>query len=188
VLATLVAACGGATGGGAAGGGANDGGTVDGGTVDGGTGGGGDVTVPAASLPDSPDALPEMDLAGFETLVGDLRGTPVLVNVWASWCGPCNEEAPRIAAAHASYGDRIRFVGVDILDSREGARDFIATHGWAFPSVFDPDAEIRDGLGLIGQPVTLFYAADGTLVSSYTGPIPEAELEARIAEILPAQA
>lgn len=169
VLFTLAAACGGATG-------------------DGASGGGTDASPAARSLPDSPDALPEFDLAGFETLLGDLRGTPVLVNVWASWCGPCNEEAPRIATAQATYGDRVRFVGVDILDSREGAREFIATHGWSFPSVFDPDAEIRDGLGLIGQPVTLFYSADGTLVSSYTGPIPEDELEARIAEILPAQA
>lgn len=169
VLATVAAACGAAAGGGTAGGGA-------------------DAPPPATGIPDSPDALPEVDLAGFETLLGDLRGTPVLVNVWASWCGPCNEEAPRIAAAHAAYGDRIRFLGVDILDSREGARSFIATHGWGFPSVFDPDAAIRDGLGLFGQPVTLFYAADGTLVSSYTGPIPEAELEARIAEILPTQA
>ena len=172
VIAALAAACGGATGA----------------PAEGGAGGGGAAPAPAERLPDSPDALPGFDLAGFEAAIGDLRGTPVLVNIWASWCGPCNEEAPRIAAAHATYGDRIRFVGVDILDSREGARGFIATHGWGFPSVFDPDAEIRDGLGLIGQPVTLFYAADGTLVSSYTGPIPEAELEARIAEILPAQA
>lgn len=171
-------------GGGTPGGGATGGGTVDDGTANGGA----ETPVPAAGLPDSPDALPEFDLAGFETLVGGLRGTPVLVHVWASWCGPCNEEAPRIAAAHAEYGDRIRFLGVDILDSREGARDFIATYGWDFPSVFDPGAEIRDGLGLLGQPVSLFYAADGTLVSTYTGPLSEAELEARIAEILPAEA
>ena len=52
---------------------------------------------------------------------------------------------------------------VDILDTRSDARGFLAEHGWTFPSVFDATGAIRDGLGLLGQPVTLFYAADGTL-------------------------
>lgn len=151
----------------------------------GGETGGGDGSA-AATLPTEPDALPEFTLADYETLIGGLRGTPVVVNIWASWCGPCNEEAPTLAAAHATYGDRVQFLGVDILDSREGAREFIATYDWRYPSVFDPDGAIRDGLGLLGQPVTLFYSADGLLISSYTGAIPEAEFEARIAEILPA--
>jgi thiol-disulfide isomerase/thioredoxin len=136
----------------------------------------------AALLPTSVDALPALDLAGFRELLGQVRGTPLVVNVWASWCGPCQEEAPRMAAA-AAGNPGVQFLGVDILDTRSDARGFLAEHGWTFPSVFDATGAIRDGLGLLGQPVTLFYAADGSLASTYTGPIPEAELTARIAAI-----
>jgi hypothetical protein len=55
------------------------------------------------------------------------------------------------------YGDRVRFIGVDILDQRASARDFMSEFGWTYPSVYDPSGAIRDGLGLLGQPVTLFY-------------------------------
>ena len=136
----------------------------------------------AALLPTSVDALPALDLAGFRELLGQVRGTPLVVNVWASWCGPCQEEAPRMAAA-AAGNPGVQFLGVDILYTRSDARGFLAEHGWTFPSVFDATGAIRDGLGLLGQPVTLFYAADGSLASTYTGPIPEAELTARIAAI-----
>mgnify|MGYP006269599991 CR=1 FL=1 len=159
----------------------------------GGAGGGADAPPPAGPavnaagaelLPTEADALPEFDLDAYDALLGQLRGTPIVVNLWASWCGPCAEEAPRLAAAHAAYGERVQFLGVDVLDTADGARPFIARQGWRYPSVADPDGAIRDGLGLLGLPVTLFYGSDGTLVASYTGPIPEAELEARIAEIL----
>jgi thiol-disulfide isomerase/thioredoxin len=138
----------------------------------------------AALLPTSVDTLPDVDLAGFRALLGQVAGTPLVVNVWASWCGPCQEEAPRLAAA-ARANPGVQFLGIDILDTRSDARAFIAEHGWTFPSLFDATAEVRDGLGLLGQPVTLFYAADGTLASSYMGPIPAEVLAERIAGIAP---
>lgn len=173
VLATSASACGGATGGGA------DAPPPVGPAVN---------AAHVEALPTDVDALPEFDLDGYLALLDDVRGTPIVVNLWASWCGPCAEEAPRLAAAHATYGDRVQFLGVDVLDTADGARPFIAAQGWAYPSIADPDGAIRDGLGLLGLPVTLFYAADGTLVGSYTGPIPADELDARIAAILPAEA
>lgn len=142
--------------------------------------------VQAELLPTRVDSLPQFDLETYEELLGQVRGTPLVVNIWASWCGPCNEEAPHLAAAHMEYGDRVQFLGVDILDAREGAREFLDRHGWAYPSVFDPSGAIRDGLGLLGQPVTLVYAADGRLLSTYTGAIAAAELDARIREALAA--
>lgn len=137
----------------------------------------------AALLPTTADALPDMDLAGFEALLGQVRGTPLVVNVWASWCGPCREEAPVIAAAVADHPE-VQFLGIDILDTRASAREFIVEQGWTHPNVFDGPGAIRDGLGLLGQPVTLFYAADGTLVSSYTGAIPADELDRRIGDLV----
>lgn len=138
----------------------------------------------AELLPTDVAALPEFDLATYEELLGQLRGTPVLVNFWGSWCGPCRDEAPELAAAHREFGDDVQFLGVDILDARESAREFIAEFDWRYPSVFDPPAAIRDGLSLLGQPVTLFYDASGELVDRWVGPIPPDELDARIIAIL----
>ncbi|HEY7660860.1 MAG TPA: TlpA disulfide reductase family protein [Actinomycetota bacterium] len=136
----------------------------------------------SGSLPSDPEALPEFTLARYERMIEDLRGTPVVVNVWASWCGPCRQEAPHLAAAAAEHDD-IQFVGVDILDERESAREFIREFGWSYPSVFDPPGAIRDGLGLLGQPVTLFYDASGELVATWTGALSESVLDERLAEI-----
>jgi thiol-disulfide isomerase/thioredoxin len=134
----------------------------------------------ATLLPDDAFALPEFDLSRYERLLAQLHGTPILVNFWGSWCAPCRDEASHLASAHASYGDRVQFLGVDILDAREGAREFMREFGWTYPSVFDPPASIRDGLGLLGQPVTLFYDAEGNLVDRWVGPIPRDELTTRL--------
>lgn len=120
-------------------------------------------------LPTSPTALPHFDLATFRELLVQLRGAPVVVNVWASWCGPCAVEAPELAAVAAEYEGRVQFVGVDIQDSRGPAREFIIRYGWPYPSVFDQTGAIRDGLGFIGQPVTVVYDADGNEVHVFSG-------------------
>jgi thiol-disulfide isomerase/thioredoxin len=127
----------------------------------------------ASLLPRTADELPEMDPAAFSRLLGELQGTPVLVNFWGAWCPPCHDEMPRLVAAHREFGDRVQFVGVDILDSRPEARAFIADYDMAFPSVFDPPDAIKTSLGQNGQPVTVFYRRDGGFYSSYVGPIPE---------------
>lgn len=137
-------------------------------------------------LPSDPAALPAFDLASYRSLLEELQGRPVLVNFWASWCGPCRQEAPHLAAAHAEYGERVQFIGVDILDSRGSARAFMREAAWTYPSVFDQNGSIRDGLGLIGQPVTLFYDAGGELVETWVGPIGEADLVDRLHRILAA--
>jgi thiol-disulfide isomerase/thioredoxin len=143
-----------------------------------------DNALEADLLPTNAVELPEFDLARFERLLGELRGTPVLVNVWGSWCQPCREEAGHLAAAHREFGDRVQFLGIDILDARESARAFMEEFDWTYPSVYDPPGAIRDSLGLLGQPVTLFYAANGELAGRWVGPIPPDELRRRLADLL----
>ncbi|HET8526624.1 MAG TPA: TlpA disulfide reductase family protein [Actinomycetota bacterium] len=145
---------------------------------------GGPVTA-TGRLPSNPYALPEFDKAAYDKMLARQRGTPVLVNIWASWCGPCRQEAPLLSAASRTYGDRVQFVGVDILDARDSARAFMHESGWTYPSVFDPSGAIRNGLGVLGQPATLFYDADGKLVSTWLGPLTEEVLARRIDAILP---
>ncbi|MGQ0670716.1 MAG: TlpA family protein disulfide reductase [Actinomycetota bacterium] len=148
----------------------------------GGAGPGADGTV--SLLPADPFELPSFDFATYEELLGQLEGTPVVVNIWASWCGPCRSEAPHLAAAARAYESRVQFLGVDILDARESAREFMREFGWTYPSVFDETGAIRDRLGIIGQPATLFYGADGVLVDTWIGPIGEAELTKAVEELL----
>jgi thiol-disulfide isomerase/thioredoxin len=143
----------------------------------------GNATV-ADLLPTDAAALPSFDLGRFEALLGELHGTPVVVNVWGSWCGPCKEEAPGLVRAHDRYGDRVQFLGVDVLDARDSAREYQVTYHVTYPSVFDPPGAIRDGLGLLGQPATLFYDAGGTLVRTWSGPISDERLDASITQIL----
>jgi cytochrome c biogenesis protein CcmG/thiol:disulfide interchange protein DsbE len=140
----------------------------------------------AELLPTQVDALPSFDPAKFERLLAQLEGTPVIVNFWGSWCAPCRQEAPDLAKAARTYGDRIQFLGIDILDDRAGARAFIEEYGWTYPSLFDPGGSIRDELGLLGQPVTIFYAADGERIQelTWTGVLPPDELRAGIETLL----
>lgn len=138
----------------------------------------GDGTTAAGGplLPADPYELPAFDMAMYEQLLTQLEGTPVLVNIWASWCAPCRDEAPLLASAHEEFGDRVQFVGLDILDERGSAREFMREYGWTYPSVFDAAGGIRDGLGILGQPATLFYDASGELVTTWTGPLTEEAL------------
>lgn len=138
----------------------------------------------AALLPTYVGELPDMDPAGFAALLAQVRGTPMVVNVWASWCVPCRAEAPGLAAASARYGSRVQFLGIDVLDDRSDARAFVEEHGWTYPSVFDATHAIPTSLGHSGQPVTLFYSADGTLVDVVDGQISAAALEQGIQDLL----
>lgn len=124
-------------------------------------------------LPVFADTLPRMDPDTFERLLAQLDGTPVLVNFWGSWCSPCEDEMPRLVGAHDEFGDRVQFLGVDIIDSRKAATAFMAEYGMTFPSVFDPPDVIKTSLGQFGQPTTVFFRSDGTFEFAYAGPIPE---------------
>jgi len=139
----------------------------------------------APLLPTGASALPQFDFATYRDLLGQLKGTPVVVNIWAAWCAPCRAEAPDLAAASRSYGSRVQFLGVDILDSRSSARSFMAEYGWTYPSVFDPAAEIRNGLGFVGQPDTIFYDARGRIAMTWQGPLTPEALQKGLRRILP---
>lgn len=128
--------------------------------------------------------LPSFDFARYERLLYELRGTPVVVNIWASWCGPCREEAAALVDAAKRYGDRVQFLGVDIQDDRGEAIAFSARYDVPYASVFDAAGEIHDALGFVGLPDTLFYGADGTLVATWTGPLTDDALRTNLERLL----
>ncbi|MGH2695683.1 MAG: TlpA family protein disulfide reductase [Actinomycetota bacterium] len=135
-------------------------------------------------LPEDRLALPQFDLAKYEALLDELRGTPVVVNFWASWCAPCRIEAPGLARLAREFEGRVQFLGVNILDARRPARDFILEFDWQYPSVFDPTGEIRDGLGYIGQPITVIYDRNGRKAFEWAGVVTETQLREEIRRVI----
>ena len=115
-------------------------------------------------------AAPLLDESGVLELES-LRGTPVVLNFWASWCGPCIEEAPMLSRAWREYGDRVEFVGVDIRDARSDALAFVAQTGLGYVHIRDEDLEIYDDYGLTGQPETFFIDDEGVVVEHVNGPL-----------------
>ena len=109
--------------------------------------------------------------ASFASEIEQTNGL-VLVDFWASWCGPCRDEAPMLAAAENAYGERITFVGVNIRDDISDARRFVREHGLDYLHVRDDDLSIYDDYGLTGQPETFLIRADGTIAQHVAGPFP----------------
>ncbi len=111
--------------------------------------------------------------------------SPVVANVWASWCGPCRLEFPDLQAVSADRGDEVAFLGVDTDDSADAANDFLAELPLPYPSISDPDSDVRKELGLRGLPGTAFYDRDGNLVYLKQGPyLSEDDLNADIDKYL----
>jgi thiol-disulfide isomerase/thioredoxin len=140
--------------------------------------------VSAPLLPAGPCDLPTFDHARFQELLGQLHGTPVVVNVWGSLCGPCIYEAPQLASVARRYEGRVQFVGVDTNDLRPLARGFILKHGYPYPSVFDPDKSVLNGLNLRGPPDTLIFDGSGKRVFLMPGPITETILLRELAKVV----
>lgn len=127
--------------------------------------------------------IPEIDPAAFQQLLADLD-RPAVVNVWASWCLPCRDEAPLLQAAHERYGDRIEFIGLDVEDAQPAGRAFIQEFGLTFVHYFDFEAAVPAQLGGIGIPRTYFFAPGGELVALHNGVLDQETLDARIRELL----
>lgn len=109
-------------------------------------------------------------LAALEKQIEALEGTPVLVNKWASWCGPCREEFPYLQQEAADHADEVAFIGINSNDSQAAAETFLRDHPIPYPSFFDPDEEIAFSFDAVSQPVTLILDADGEVVHKRTGP------------------
>jgi thiol-disulfide isomerase/thioredoxin len=164
-LLLLAGACGG------------DGGEGDGEGTGGGTGqvqlAGGDVGT--AVLPGLGDGAEAVDLAA-------LRGSPVVVNFWASTCPPCVREMPALEAVHRAAGDDVAFVGVAVQDRVDAALELAAETGVTYALAADPRGELFTGAGAVLLPTTLVLDADGEVVRRLSGEITVAELTDVLAE------
>ncbi len=140
-----------------------------------------------ASAPAAAKGLPDLVLpclgGGRGVRLAGLRGTPLVINVWAQWCTPCRAEAPYLSAVAKDAGDQVMIMGIDYSDPQpDAAIEFAAAAGWTYPQLYDPDKRTTDGLRIASSPPqTVFVAADGTISYVHVGPFTsEAQLRTAI--------
>lgn len=160
---------------------------------------GGDDNAPQKTLaevtPDMTGADPRLvrlvDQAGellpgeeqaFNARLKELRGLPIVANKWASWCHPCVAESPAFQETAKKLGNRVAFLGVDVFDDADGAKEFLTKHPMPYPSYVDKNTEISKQFPPAqSPPVTNFYDVDGRLVHTEAGEITTA---ARLQELI----
>jgi len=137
---------------------------------------------PLAALHEQANELLPGGTAAYEKRIAELKGYPVVANIWASWCGPCRFEFPTLQKLSARYGKRVAFLGVNSQDSNANAREFLAEAPVSYPSYTDPGKGLIESLGGIGGlPDTAFYDRTGKLVHLQQGPYTDdSELEADV--------
>jgi cytochrome c biogenesis protein CcmG/thiol:disulfide interchange protein DsbE len=134
------------------------------------------------------DRAPEFvlaDLDGNPVTLADLRGRPVIVNFWASWCGPCVEEFPLLNTAAAAHeDDGLAVVGIVFRDRSEAARDFLARMGATWPAAMDPGEAVATRFGIIWPPASFFIDRQGVVVGRQIGQLSAVDLQRGLARIL----
>ena len=113
-------------------------------------------------------------LEGGPASLAELRGRPVLMNVWATWCHPCREEMPALEQIHRTYAPRglqVLGVSIDQGGQERAIRAFLAEFGVTYAQWLDPEGEVQSIYSTIGVPNTFLIAADGTLLWKHVGPL-----------------
>ena len=133
-----------------------------------------EAPTPTTELPLAPD-FTVYDLEGTPYKLSDFRGKPVVLNFWASWCGPCKMEMPDFNTAYGELGENIHFLMVNMTDGSqetlESASSFIEGTGYTFPVYYDTGYEAAVAYSVYSLPTTYFIDADGYPIAQATGAI-----------------
>ena len=135
----------------------------------------------------APDFTME-DMESNAVKLSDFRGTPVVLNFWASWCGPCKSEMPEFESTYQTYGDQVQFVMVDLVSGRSETKEMglevIQEAGYTFPVFFDVNQEASAAYEISAIPMTCFISAEGEIVMQQIGKLSAEGLEEGIQAIL----
>jgi cytochrome c biogenesis protein CcmG, thiol:disulfide interchange protein DsbE len=139
-------------------------------------------SVPVTARPAPGFTLTLLDGKPFD--LSGVRGKPVLINFWASWCIPCEEEAAVLEQGSRAYRDRVTFIGVNVQDTDPLAREFLRRFGVTYPNGRDASGAIAVEYGMSGVPETYFVDRDGQLVRKWQGALDNVRLRAYLDELL----
>ena len=133
-----------------------------------------DVSVEGRAVPGGTSpAVSLVDFEGKPFSLSEYRGTPVVLNFWASWCPNCVAEMPDFEKVHQDLNGEVAFIGVDQRDDRGAAEDLAHETGVTYRLAEDPDGRVFDACGGVGMPTTAFIDADGHVVDVVTGQLNE---------------
>ncbi len=144
------------------------------------------VRVVGGDSGDASDTLPSVELTAAEDTAistDDLIGGPLVINFWYAACPPCANELKHFAAVHEDYGDEVRFVGVNAIDTVEEMTEFAGERGVTYELFQDRLAELQTEMRLTSFPTTLFVTSDGTIIER-TGVLDESSLESEVLDLL----
>jgi cytochrome c biogenesis protein CcmG/thiol:disulfide interchange protein DsbE len=136
--------------------------------------------VAAAPLFRPPPSTAGTDLEGEQVALGSMQGAPLVVIFFASWCGPCHEDAPIFAALADRYRERVGFVSVAVDDVPHEARAFATRYGWTWPVLRDDERRWVAAFGPPGVPATFVVDADGAVIRRLTGPVTEEQIDSAL--------
>jgi peroxiredoxin len=141
------------------------------------------ATEPGVGIPVGTDVtgeqVPSIELEALEGAtvdLGELGGSPAVLNFWFSACAPCVREMPAFEEAHTRLQDDVRIIGINPIDSVEAATDFAERVGVTYELVRYPDGEAISALGVAGYPTTVFVSADGTVLRQKAGELSADEI------------
>ena len=118
-----------------------------------------------------------LDTDGNEVTLASFFGKPIVLNFWASWCGPCKSEMPEIQKFYDQYGQEVHFLLVSVDDDVDTAKAFIEDNGYTFPVYFDTTSMGAYTYGASSIPLTFFIDAEGNLAAYYMGAMSESILQ-----------